>query len=74
MNSGFYQKNIISDRIFSISGIQCIIGRYFFSSGFEPDLLDKELFSQITSSVFPENSYVGLGVPFSPISLRIFEM
>ena len=47
----------------------------FFSSGFKPNLLEKEMFSRIISSFdLLENSYVRLGVPFSSFSLRIFEM
>ena len=44
-----------------------------FPSGFKPNLLKKEIVSWIISSFdLLENPYVGLGVPFSPISWRVW--
>ena len=40
-----------------------------------PNLLQKEMFSWIISFTdLLENSYVEMGVPFTPISLRLFEI
>ena len=46
-----------------------------FPSGFKPNLLEKGIVSWIILSFdLLENPYVGLGVPLSPISMRIFEI
>lgn len=59
-----------------IFGVKYIIRtRLSFSSRFKPNLLEKGIVSWIILSFdLLENPYVGLGVPLSPISMRIFEI
>ena len=46
-----------------------------FPSGFKPNLFQKEIVSWIISSFdMLESPYVGLGVPFSPISWRLWNV